>query len=134
TPDDAVNYSIVTASVPITVLKAAPAIAWSNPASLTYGAALSAAELNATASVRGTFSYSPSLGTVLAAGAGQSLTATFTPDDGANYSSAIATLVITVAKATPTITWPAPASIVYGTPLGASQLNATSSVPGTFAY
>jgi sugar lactone lactonase YvrE len=39
----------------------------------------------------------------------------------------------------PTITWPAPASIAYGTPLSATQLNATASyngqtVPGTFAY
>lgn len=34
----------------------------------------------------------------------------------------------------PTITWPAPAAITYGTPLNTSQLNATADVPGTFAY
>ena len=38
------------------------------------------------------------------------------------------------AKATPVITWPTPANIVYGTTLGAAQLNATTSVPGTFVY
>lgn len=39
----------------------------------------------------------------------------------------------------PTITWPAPASIAYGTPLSSTQLDATASyngetVPGTFTY
>jgi hypothetical protein len=36
--------------------------------------------------------------------------------------------------ALPPITWPALADIVYGTALGPGQLNATSSVPGTFTY
>ena len=34
----------------------------------------------------------------------------------------------------PTLTWPAPADIVYGTALGPTQLNATADVPGAFAY
>lgn len=34
----------------------------------------------------------------------------------------------------PTIAWPAPAPIVYGTPLGSTQLNATTAVPGSFSY
>jgi subtilisin-like proprotein convertase family protein len=36
--------------------------------------------------------------------------------------------------ATPTIIWPAPADIVYGTPLTQSQLNASSTIPGTLTY
>ena len=36
--------------------------------------------------------------------------------------------------ATPTITWANPADITYGTALGATQLDATASVAGTFAY
>jgi subtilisin-like proprotein convertase family protein len=36
--------------------------------------------------------------------------------------------------ARPPVSWPAPADIVYGTALGSSQLNATSTVPGTFSY
>jgi subtilisin-like proprotein convertase family protein len=36
--------------------------------------------------------------------------------------------------ARPEITWPTPADIVYGTALGASQLNASSPVSGTFTY
>jgi uncharacterized membrane protein len=37
-------------------------------------------------------------------------------------------------KNNPTITWPTPAAIDYGTPLDATQLNATASVPGAFVY
>jgi len=49
------------------------------------------------------------------------------------------TAVPPVTRVTPTITWPAPAPISYGTPLGAAQLNATASVAsanvaGTFTY
>jgi hypothetical protein len=35
---------------------------------------------------------------------------------------------------TPTITWTNPAAITFGTALSATQLNAISSAPGTFAY
>ena len=35
---------------------------------------------------------------------------------------------------TPTISWPNPANIVYGTALGSTQLDATANVAGTFAY
>lgn len=35
---------------------------------------------------------------------------------------------------TPTITWPKPADIIYGTPLGTAQLNAIVGVDGTLTY
>ena len=41
---------------------------------------------------------------------------------------------MTIVKGTPTITWPAPGGIVYGTPLGAAQFDAQSTVAGTFRY
>jgi subtilisin-like proprotein convertase family protein len=34
----------------------------------------------------------------------------------------------------PALSWPNPPEIVYGTPLGPSELNASSPVPGTFTY
>jgi subtilisin-like proprotein convertase family protein len=37
-------------------------------------------------------------------------------------------------KTTPAITWTNPVAIIYGTPLGIDQLNATAAVPGTMAY
>jgi hypothetical protein len=110
-----------------------PTITWPTPAPIIYGTALSAVQLDATANVAGTFVYSPAAGTVLTAGT-QTLTATFTPMDTADYTTATATVNLKVNKATPTITWAAPAAIGYGTPLGSTQLDAKSPVSGAFAY
>lgn len=127
------NYTTATSTVAIEVAKAAPVVTWNNPAGITYGTALSALQLNATTNVPGSFDYSPAAGSVLGAGT-HTLSVTFTPTDGANHLPATATASISVAAATPVISWPAPSGIVYGTALSAAQLNATASVPGTFAY
>src|SRR3954451_10898135 len=39
-----------------------------------------------------------------------------------------------ISQATPTVTWTNPADITSGGALGATQLNATANVPGTFVY
>jgi hypothetical protein len=117
----------------IVVSQATPGIVWPNPASIVYGTPLSSAQLDATASVPGAFAYSPAAGAVLGAGT-DTLSVTFTPADAADYASTTATTTIAVAQATPVIAWPNPAGIVYGTPLSSAQLDATASVPGTFAY
>src|SRR5262249_27472726 len=96
--------------------------------------ALSATQLNATANVPGTFAYAPTLGTILNAAAAQTLSVTFTPTDTAQYATTTTSVPITVRKATPVITWANPADIMYGTPVGATQLNATANVEGTFVY
>jgi len=54
--------------------------------------------------------------------------------DGDGFTAASNTVKLTVNKVTPTITWAAPAAIIYGTALSGTQLNATSSVAGTFVY
>ncbi|MGA3081036.1 MAG: hypothetical protein ABSD44_06605, partial [Terracidiphilus sp.] len=133
TPTDRVSFTTAESTVLLTVTRATPAITWPEPASISYGTALSASELNAKTSVPGRFVYTPAAGEVLPAGA-QTLTVTFTPDDGAGYSTAQAAVPLTVNKATSAITWAKPAAIAYGAPLGAAQLNATASVPGTFVY
>lgn len=79
-----------------------PPIAWT-PAGMIYGATLGAAQLSATSEVTGTFVYSPSSGTRLAAGA-HSIQATFTPADPTRYYSATVTRVVVVAPAPLTIT------------------------------
>ena len=71
---------------------------------------------------------------MLFAGSNQTLSASFTPADDGDYSSATATAQINVAKATPVITWANPANIIYGTALGSSQLDATVPTAGTFTY
>jgi len=133
TPTDTVDYTTATAAVTLTINQAAPTITWSAPAAITYGTVLGASQLDATANVAGSFSYSPAAGAVLAAGT-QTLTVTFTPTDTTDYTAANASVSLTVNKATPTVTWPAPSAIVYGTALSATQLDATANVAGSFSY
>lgn len=113
--------------------KTAPTITWATPAAVSYGTALSTKQLNAKASVAGTFDYSPAIGAVPPAGT-ITLSVTFIPTDTVDYSTAATTTTLTVNKATPSITWPTPATIDYGTSLSSTQLDATSSVAGTFSY
>jgi hypothetical protein len=144
TPNDTTNYTAVTARVPLTVNQATPTITWATPAAITYGTALGSTQLNATdsfngATLAGTFAYTPASGTVLNAGANQTLSVTFTPSDTTDFTTATGSVSLTVNKATPTVNWNAPAAITYGTALGSTQLNATASysglmVAGTFAY
>jgi hypothetical protein len=133
TPTDTIDYLPVTTTVTLTVSQAAPSITWVAPAPVTYGTALGAAQLNASSSVPGTFSYSPGAGTVLSAGS-QTLSATFTPTDTTDYTSATTAVTLTVSQASPAVSWATPSAIGYGTVLGVAQLNATASVRGTFAY
>ncbi len=213
----AANYSFTYLSTgSLTITTGTATVSWPSPASIVYGTALSATQLNATASVPGAFAYTPATGTVLSAGS-HSLSVTFTPTDtgyapvtqtttisvtravltvtavsqtiaygttaapytatitgyvngdtssavtgtpslttspatptavgsypitpaqgtlaAANYSfTYLSTGSLTITTGTATVSWPSPASIVYGTALSATQLNATASVPGAFAY
>jgi hypothetical protein len=133
TPTDTTGYSTAHAEVSLTVVAATPAISWSTPTPITYGSPLSAAQLDATASVPGSFSFTPAEGAMLTAGT-HTPTATFTPSDEANYTKAYAAVSLTVAKAKATIAWPTPASIPEATALDTSQLNASASAPGTLVY
>ncbi|MBR5978505.1 MAG: hypothetical protein IK033_05850, partial [Verrucomicrobia bacterium] len=123
----------VSSSVVLTVNKATPTITWATPAAITYGTALSEAQLNATANVDGTFVYSPSLGKKPSVGT-VTLKTTFTPTDTKNYNTVSETVQLVVNKATPVITWATPASITAGTPLSSAQLNAKADVLGSFKY
>jgi len=100
TPTDTVNFKSATGSVTITVAKAAPTITWPNPADVIAGSALSATQLNATATgvsgaLPGTFAYTPASGTVLTAGA-HTLSVTFTPTDLTDYTTATASVPLNV--------------------------------------
>ncbi len=134
TPRDPSTYSAATQSVTIDVAQAAPVIVWPKPTNIVYGTALSDTQLSALANVQGTFSYNPPVGTLVDAGNGQALSATFTPADTANYSTVTKLVSIDVSRATPIISWHNPAPIDNGTVLSAAQLNATANVPGTFIY
>src|SRR6202012_1254711 len=127
TPTDTTNYTTVTQTVQIVVTQAAPVITWSNPASIVYGTALSATQLNATASVAGSLVYTPVAGSISAADT-DTLSVTFTPTDTTNYSTVTKTVSLVVMQAAPVISWSNPASIVYGTALSATQVNASASI------
>jgi Flp pilus assembly CpaE family ATPase len=133
TPSDSENYEAALAEVPIVVVREKPTITWAAPHAITYGTPLSEAQLNARASVPGKLTYTPAEGAVLATGR-HKISVSFAPTEITNYTAAEAEVFISVAKARPTITWPAPAAISYGTPLGVDHLNATASTAGTFAY
>jgi hypothetical protein len=96
----------------VTTVQATPTISWSTPSPITYGTALSATQLDATASVPGTFVYTPAAGTVLGAGT-YTLMVTFTPTDTTDYTTATDSVVLTVNQATLTVT-ANNASRVYG--------------------
>ena len=133
TPTDTTDYTTATASVTLVVTQATPAITWPTPAAIPYGTALSATQLDASSTVAGTFVYTPAAGTVLGAGS-RTLSVTFTPTDTTDYSTATVSVTLVVTQATPAITWPTPAAIPYGTALSATQLDASSTVAGTFVY
>jgi pilus assembly protein CpaE len=133
TPEDSETYDTAEPTVALTVSQAIPIIAWPTPAQIACGTPLGSAQLNATASIPGTFNFEPGAAEVLAPGV-QTLSAEFTPEDEVNYTSARASVSLTVTLATPAISWADPAPIAYGTALSSAQLDATAPVPGTFVY
>ena len=134
TPADRLGYSISHSAVSLAVAKGLPVITWPSPEPITHGTALSAAQLQALATVPGIYTYTPAAGEVLAPGVHE-LSVLFTPTDTLNYSTVSASVSLSVTdKPAAAITWPVPTAISYGTALSAIQLNAAASVPGTFVY
>jgi RHS repeat-associated protein len=112
-----------------------PPLNWVVPNAIVYGTQLGPNQLNASSSVAGTFTYSPAAGATVHAGQ-QTLTVTFAPADTTDYTTASASVPLTVTQAIPELTWAIPAAITDSTALSATQLNAAapSGVLGTFTY
>ncbi len=122
------NYNGATGSAVLTITTSTPVLTWATPAAITYGAPLSATQLDATSGgLAGTFSYTPAAGTVLAAGS-QTLSVTFTPTDTVDYATQTATVTLVVNKAPLTVT-PNPATRLYG----AANPTLTGSIAGLVA-
>ena len=110
------NYIGSSGDVTQVVNHTAPIITWANPSDITYGTALSGTQLNATSGgVAGSCAYSPVSGTVLSAGANQTLTCVFTPADLGSYSVVTKTVHINVLPRPITVTANSGQSKVYGT-------------------
>ena len=91
------NNAASSAAGNLVVNLATATVIWANPMDIVAGTPLGAAQLNARASVPGTFAYTPAAGTVLNTGPRQDLSVTFTPNDTTDYSVAVARVVINVA-------------------------------------
>jgi hypothetical protein len=106
------NYTVSVVDGTLTVGRLTPTLTWTNPAVITYGTALNSNQLNAMASVPGSFAYSPTNGTVLNAGI-NTLTVILTPTDTVVYNSATSAVSLVVSPA-PLIVTAANASRTYG--------------------
>ena len=110
-----------------------PIFTWLTPAPIYYGTALSATQLNAfTNGIPGTITYSEQVGTVLKVGV-YNLSAVFVPSSS-DYSNETAEVSLTVNPAPAPVSWPQPADITNGAALSATQLDATSTIAGSFVY
>jgi hypothetical protein len=83
-----------------------------------------------TPAIPGTFVYTPPAGTVEPVGT-DTLSVVFTPTDTTDYQPSSASVQLVVSNPptpveTPTISWPTPANITYGTALSAVQLDAVA--------
>lgn len=142
-PTDTSDYTPATASVTVTVNKATPTVSpWPSAGPITYGQTLASSPLTGGAgSVQGAFAWTapntqPGAGT-------PSESVTFTPNDASDYSTVTGLVMVTVNKATPTVSaWPTASAITYGQSLASSALTGGSatvpggsaSVPGSFAW
>src|SRR5262249_33676760 len=92
------NYAGATGTGTLVINRATPVLTWADPAAITYGTPLGATQLDATADVAGTFSYTPAAGAVLGAGT-HTLAVPFTPTDTADYTGVTRTVTLTVNQA-----------------------------------
>lgn len=107
------------------ISKVTPTLVWATPAPVVYGTPLGDAQLDASASVPGSFAYTPPSGTVLPAGT-HVVTATFTPQTTTNYTTATKSVTVHVAASAPEITSPATAYFAVGR-AGAFTITTTGS-------
>jgi hypothetical protein len=79
-------------------------VSWGTPTSIVYGTPLSATQLDATANIAGTLTYSPVAGTVLTVGttSTHNLNVTFTPTDTTDYKTVMAHVIQVITSATTT--------------------------------
>jgi flagellar motor protein MotB len=90
----AANYTVTQPTTTASINQATSGLAWTTPTAVVFGTTLGGTQLNATASVNGTWAYSPTAGTRLNAG-NHTLSVTFTPLS-ANYAIETRTVTLRV--------------------------------------
>jgi hypothetical protein len=107
------------------IFQQVPVITWATPANIVYGTPLSGVQLNASASPSGgTYVYTPAAGTVLPTGQ-QTLSVTYMPLDTIDYTTAAASVKLTVVPGTPVITLTTSANPVFAS----NAVSFTASLP-----
>jgi hypothetical protein len=136
------NYTITYANGALAVNTAALTVT-ANNRTKTYGQTLTFAGteftagglVNSDTATRVTLTSSGEAGTATVAASPYAIVPSAAVGAGlANYTITYFNGTLTVGEATPIATWSDPASIVYGSALNSSQLDATANVPGNLAY
>ncbi len=137
TPDDLVNYQVVSKSVTINVAKAPLTITADN-IEITYGIAVPPLTYQYSGFVNGenasVLDNEPVISVESVPVNAGTYTIVVSGGSDNNYSFNYVNGTLTIAKALPVLTWNSPVDITYGTALGDAQLNATSNIAGTFTY
>ena len=123
-----------TTAATLTLARATPVVSWVNPIGITYGTPLGEGQLNASSSVPGTFVFTPAAGTVLGAGLAQTLSATFTPTNSANYETVTATVLIDVDVLRPTLTNLTPSQVARSGGMFTLHVTGTGILAGATVY
>jgi hypothetical protein len=147
-PGDANYGNSLSAATPLIGLQLTPVISWILAvATIPYGTALGASQLNATAAtpagapIQGTFTYTPASGTVLTPGT-ETLNVAFTPTDGVDYTTARGSTTLVVSGLALSAITPATATVGAGAttvtltgsgfvPTAAARVNGTA-IPTTY--
>jgi len=128
----------LTGNATITVNKASPTLTWATPAPIYTSTALSATQLDATAtgvtgaSLSGTAVYNPPAGTLLTNGA-HALSVVFTPTDAVDYTTATAQVTITVGYTPLSISTITPATVTLSTTATTVAITGGGFTPTTVA-
>ena len=118
------------------IFQQAPTITWGPLANIVYGTPLGAAQLDASSTVAGVFTYTPAAGTILPTGQ-QKLNVSFAPTDTTDYTTATASVTLTVIPGTPVITLTSsanPVFMTYSVSFTASRPSYASSETGTMTF
>jgi hypothetical protein len=137
TPTDLVDYNPSTNTVSQVVLSA-PLSVTANNASRPYGQTnpvFGGSLVGVVNSDNITATYATAATTNSSAGTYPIVPTLVDPNNRlTNYTVATTNGTLTIIKAATVVSWTNPAPIIYGTPLGTNQNDATANVPGTFVY
>jgi hypothetical protein len=148
TPNNIITYNSTTANTTLIITKARPTLTSTNPSPMVYGIPLTSSDFTiivtnpqnqSNITSNGTITYSPSLPRIFNVG-NSNITATFTPNDLANYIVNTTNISVSITKYTPTVLWPSISNIMYSTQLSTTQYDVQflgydgSAIPGTFIY